>query len=443
VGSSSHSAAVLLAAVVEVAGAADRAAAVAAAEGSELMLISEILRVALSALRANKLRSVLTMLGIVIGVSAVIAVVALGRGAQQAVNERIQALGTTLLTVVPGQVFMGGVASSTDRARLDVYDAMALEERGGTLFAAVQPEMSRQLQVQYINKNTSTNVVGTTPNFLLTRKYSVAAGRMFTHGEDESRRRYAVLGATAAANLSPGSPEGLVGESIRIRGIQFEVIGVLAPKGGSTGFNDPDDQVVIPLNTARFRVLDTKYVRSINVLARSEELMPETMTEIDRILRRQHRIRPGRESDFQIRNQADFLNAAQDTTKVFSLLLAGIATVSLLVGGIGIMNIMLVSVTERTREVGIRKALGATRTNILLQFLIEAVVLCILGGIIGIGVGMGGATVLRTAFGWSTSVSAGSVGLAFLFSALVGVVFGVWPARRAAMLDPIVALRYE
>jgi putative ABC transport system permease protein len=407
------------------------------------MLIGEILRVALSALRANKLRSILTMLGIVIGVSAVIAVVALGRGAQNAVRERIQSLGTTLLTVVPGQVFTGGVASSTDRARLDVFDAIALEERGGDLFAAVQPEMMRQLQVQYGNRNTSTNIVGTTPNYVLTRKYSVAVGRMFTPGEDQSRKRYAVLGATTAGNLSPGAPDAMVGEAIRIRGIQFEVIGVFGAKGGATGWGDPDDQVVIPLNTARFRVLDTRYLRSINVLARSEALMPETMTEIDRILRREHRIPPGRDADFQIRNQADFLSAAEDTTKVFGLLLAGIATVSLLVGGIGIMNIMLVSVTERTREVGIRKALGATRTNILLQFLIEAVVLCILGGIIGIGVGMGGATVLRTAFGWSTSVSLGSIGLAFLFSALVGVIFGVWPARRAALLDPIVALRYE
>jgi putative ABC transport system permease protein len=406
------------------------------------MLLGEILRVALGALRANKLRSVLTMLGIVIGVAAVIAMVALGRGAQKAVNERIAALGTTLLTIRPGEVFSGGIASSVDRARLYVSDAEALE-RHGTVLAAVQPEMSRQLQVQYQNTNTSTNIVGTTPNYLDVRKYSLAAGRMFTAADNDGRKRYAVLGSTTADNLSPGAGDALVGKDIRISGIQFTVIGVLAPKGGASGFNDPDDQVLIPLNTARFRVLDSKYLRSINVLAPSESLIPAAMTEIERILRREHRLAPGRPDDFEIRNQADFLNAFQQTTEVFGLLLAGIATVSLLVGGIGIMNIMLVSVTERTREVGIRKALGATRMNILLQFLIEAIVLCLVGGMIGVVVGAGGASVLRHTMHWNTDVSGSSVLLAFFFSALVGVIFGVWPARRAARLDPIVALRYE
>jgi putative ABC transport system permease protein len=406
------------------------------------MLIGEVLRVALGALRANKLRSVLTMLGIVIGVAAVIAMVALGRGAQRAVNERIASLGTTLLTIRPGQVFTGGIASSVDRARLEVSDADALVQHG-TVFAAVQPEMQRQLQVQFRNNNTSTNITGTTPNYLEVRKYEIATGRMFTHADDEGRKRYAVVGATTAGNLSPDDPDDLVGQSIRIRGIEFEVIGVLAPKGGASGFGDPDDQVLIPLNTARFRVMDTKYLRDINVLAQNESMIPQTMTEIERILRREHRIPPGKEDDFDIRNQADFLNAFQQTTQVFGLLLAGIATVSLLVGGIGIMNIMLVSVTERTREVGIRKALGATRANILLQFLIEAIVLCIAGGIIGIVLGAGGASVLRFVMHWNTDVSMGSIVLAFFFSALVGVIFGVWPARRAAHLDPIVALRYE
>ena len=405
------------------------------------MLLGEILRVALSALRANKLRSLLTMLGIVIGVSAVITMVALGRGAQRAVNERLQSLGTTQLSVRGGRVFQGGVASSADRARIEVDDATALQLQG-TTFAAVQPEMSRQLQVQYQNKNTSTNITGSTPNFAEVQKFTLAAGRMFTAADDAGRKRYAVLGATTASQLKPDDPESLVGDNIRIRGIQFEVIGVFTPKG-SGGFNDPDDQVVIPLSTAQFRVMDTKYLRTINVLAESEAMIPQTMSEIQHILRREHRITQGRPDDFEINNQADFLNAFQETTQVFGLLLAGIATVSLLVGGIGIMNIMLVSVTERTREVGIRKALGATRVNILLQFLIEAVVLCLLGGIIGIVLGAGGAQVLRYVAHWNTDVSAGSIVLAFLFSAVVGVVFGVWPARRAASLDPIVALRYE
>jgi len=410
------------------------------------MLIGEILRVALGALRANKLRSLLTMLGIVIGVAAVIAMVALGRGAQLAVRDRISALGTTMLTVVPGQVFQGGIASSTDRARLQVSDADALETKGpqgANAFAGVEPEMSRQLQVQWRNANTSTNVIGTTPNYLDVRKYTIGAGRMFDHSDDDGRKRVAVVGATTADNLDPGNGNSLVGQNIRISGIEFQVIGITAPKGGASGFNDPDDQVLIPLNTARFRVMDTQYLRSINVLAASETQITETMADIQRILRREHRLPAGRPDDFEIRNQSDFLNAFQDTTQVFGLLLAGIATVSLLVGGIGIMNIMLVSVTERTREVGIRKALGATRLNILLQFLIEAVVLCLLGGLIGVILGAGGASVLHRAMHWNTDVSSGSVILAFAFSGIVGVVFGVWPARRAATLDPIVALRYE
>ncbi|HEX6964458.1 MAG TPA: ABC transporter permease [Gemmatimonadaceae bacterium] len=406
------------------------------------MLIGEIMRVALSALRANKLRSVLTMLGIVIGVAAVIAMVALGRGAQNAVKQRIASLGTTLLTVRPGRVFRGGVASNLDRARLWVEDATALETKG-TTFAAVEPEMTRQLQVQYENQNSATQIIGTTSNYLDVRKYVMQYGRMFTHAEDEGRKRVAVLGATVANQLSNNAPASLINQNIRIRGIQFQVIGITAPKGGASSFNDPDDQVLIPLQTAQFRVFDTRYLSSISVLSPSEAMIPQTMAEIDKILRRQHRILPGQDSDVEIRNQADFLSTFAETTQVFGLLLAGIATVSLLVGGIGIMNIMLVSVTERTREVGIRKALGATRNNILLQFLIEAVVLCLLGGAIGVVVGAGGAYVLRTAMHWNTDVSGSSILLAFAFSALVGVLFGVWPARRAARLDPIESLRYE
>ncbi|HET7565522.1 MAG TPA: ABC transporter permease [Gemmatimonadaceae bacterium] len=406
------------------------------------MLIGEIMRVALSALRANKLRSVLTMLGIVIGVAAVIAMVALGRGAQNAVKERIASLGTTLLTVRPGRVFRGGVASNQDRARLWVEDYTALVDKG-TTFAAVEPEMTRQLQVQYQNQNSATQIIGTTPNYLDVRKYTLQYGRMFTHAEDEGRKRVAVLGATVANQLSNNAPASLLNQSVRIRGIQFQVIGITAPKGGASSFNDPDDQILIPLQTAQFRVMDTKYLSSISILSPSEAMIPQTMTEIDKILRRQHRILPGQDSDVEIRNQADFLSTFAETTQVFGLLLAGIATVSLLVGGIGIMNIMLVSVTERTREVGIRKALGATRNNILLQFLIEAIVLCLLGGAIGVVVGAGGAYVLRTAMHWNTSVSPSSILLAFVFSALVGVLFGVWPARRAAKLDPIESLRYE
>jgi putative ABC transport system permease protein len=408
------------------------------------MLIGEIISVALGALRANKLRSLLTMLGIVIGVGAVIAVVALGSGAQKAVKDRIAALGTTLLTVNPGQQRGGGggIAIAGAQQRLTIDDAKALDERG-TALLAVQPEMRSMQQIVFGNKNASTQVIGTSPNYLEVRKYTLRAGKMFTAADDEGRQRVAVLGSAVLDNLGVTTPEAIIGENVRIRGSQFTVIGVLASKGQANAFQNPDDQILVPIETARFRVNGSDRLASISVLAETEDKIPDAMADIQRILRRQHKIRQGLPDDFQIRNQSDFLATAEETTQVMTYLLSGIAAVSLLVGGIGIMNIMLVSVTERTREIGIRKALGATKFNILLQFLIEAVVLCVLGGLIGVGLGAGGATIMSKTAGWSTQISSTAIFLAFAFSAFVGVAFGVWPARRAAGLDPIVALRYE
>jgi putative ABC transport system permease protein len=406
------------------------------------MLIGEIISVALGALRANKLRSLLTMLGIVIGVGAVIAVVALGTGAQQAVKDRIAALGTTLLTVNPGQQRGQGVAIGGAQQRLTVEDAKAVDEHAMHLLG-VQPEMRSMQQIVFGNKNASTQIIGTTPNYLEVRKYTMAVGKMFTAADDEGRQRVAVVGNTVVTNLGLTSPEALVGETVRIRGTQFTVTGVMAPKGSANAFQDPDDEILVPIQTARFRVNGSDRLASISALAASEDEIPDAMAEIQRVLRRQHKIRQGLPDDFQIRNQADILQTTQETTQVMTYLLSGIAAVSLLVGGIGIMNIMLVSVTERTREIGIRKALGATRANILLQFLIEAVVLCLLGGMMGIALGAGGATIMSHTAGWSTQVSPGAIVMAFMFSAFVGLSFGVWPARRAAVLDPIVALRYE
>ena len=407
------------------------------------MQIGETLRVALDALKANPLRSLLTMLGIVIGVAAVIAMVALGNGAQRSVNDRIAALGTTLLTVTPGQARTAGrIASATDRAPLTYDDYQSLLERAQTV-TALEPEISRPLQVQYENRNTNTTVVGTTANYLEVRKFTLAGGRMFTTGDDAARRRVAVVGWQVLEDLGFTSPDALIGEELRIDQVQFEVIGVLDSKGQGAGFANPDDQVLVPLETARYRLIGNDRLRSLNLLAPSEKEIPVTMAEVEKILRRQHRLRTGQDDDFTIRNQSDFLATLGETTQVFTLLLAGIAAVSLLVGGIGIMNIMLVSVTERTREIGIRKALGATQINILLQFLIEAVVMCLMGGALGVALGGGAAVLLRVTFHWSTEVGASSVAIAFLFAAAVGIVFGVWPARRAAGLDPIEALRYE
>ena len=406
------------------------------------MLIGEIITVALGALRANKLRSLLTMLGIVIGVAAVIAMVALGTGAQSAVKERIASLGTTLLTVTPGQQRGMGVVIADQNTKLTMDDAKAIEDRAENV-TAVQPEMNRNLQITWQNKNASASVVGTSANYLDVRKYKLLAGRMFTRLEDEGKQRVAVVGPAVATNMGLAAPEALLSENIRIRGIQFTVVGVLESKGQATPFGNPDEQILIPLNTGRFRVFGTDRLRSISVLASSEEKIPDAMADIQKALRREHRLRQNQPDDFQMRSQADFLNTLGETTQVFTYLLSGIAAVSLLVGGIGIMNIMLVSVTERTREIGIRKALGATRWNILLQFLIEAVVLCLLGGLIGIILGSGGATAMSKAFAWNVKVSMPAIALAFMFSAAVGLIFGVWPARRAATLDPIVALRYE
>ncbi|CAN5465430.1 ABC transporter permease [soil metagenome] len=404
-------------------------------------MLLEILQIAFASLRANKLRSALTMLGIVIGIGSVIAMVALGTGAQKSVQDRIAKLGTTLLQINAQRVAQGGV--QLDNAKRMTMDDVALLEERSKRLSAIQPQQDARLMVQWGRQNSLSSVTGTTSNFLEVRKYTLAAGRMFTSQDDAARRRVTVLGNTPLQNMGITDPQTIIGELVRIKGLQFEVIGVLAPKGQVSGFGDPDDQVLIPFQTGRWRVFGTDRLNDINVLAMSEDSVNAAMEEIASIMRRSHRLMPGKPDDFIVRNQADFLNTLGATTEVFTYLLSGIAAVSLLVGGIGIMNIMLVSVTERTREIGIRKALGATRTTILTQFLAEAIALCLLGGVIGVIVGVTTAYVLRTSFGWNTVIVPSSILIAFVFSGAVGVLFGVWPARRAASLDPIVALRYE
>ena len=403
------------------------------------MLLDETIRVALQAIRANKLRSLLTALGIIIGVGAVITMIALGTGAKKAVQDRIQALGPTLLTLFAGQSFRGGIAQN-NRVSLTMDDDTALANQAGYL-AAVVPELASNLQAQIGSQNANLSIVGTIPTYIPVHADTLTAGRMFTNGENEARRRYAVLGSSVPTMFNANGA-AMIGQELQIKGIPFEIIGILSEKG-SQGFSNPDEQILIPLETARYRIMGTDRLRSITAQVDSLQNMNLAMIEIERVLRRQHKIRSGGENDFQIRNQTDVLSTFQQTTQTFGFLLAGIAAVSLLVGGIGIMNIMLVSVTERTREIGVRKALGATRGNILLQFLVEALVLCLVGGSVGVVLGSAGALVLSRFAHWNTAISPFSILLAFAFSAIVGLFFGIYPARRAASLDPIVALRYE
>jgi putative ABC transport system permease protein len=404
------------------------------------MLIGETFAVALSSIRANALRSILTMLGIIIGVGAVITMVALGTGAQKAVEDRIAALGANVFTVFAGQGRSGAIMI-TDRTVLstDDYDALV---RDATLLKAVVPEAQSAQQVVFGNQNRSLQVIGTTANYTDVRNYTVPFGRMFTNGDDAARQRYAVLGS-AVPEMFGGNPAAMIHQTILIRGIPFEILGVLSTKGASGGFQNPDEQIIIPLQTAQYRVFGSKRLRSMSIQVQDGIPIEQGMVDLERVLRREHHIRPGGDNDFTIRNQQDILQTQQQATQVFTTLLASIAAVSLVVGGIGIMNIMLVSVTERTREIGVRKALGATRGNILLQFMIEALTLCILGGAIGVLVGVGTTIVLARVMQWNTLISPSAVIVAFGFSALVGLFFGIWPARRAARLDPIVALRYE
>ena len=402
------------------------------------MLLGETLLIALQSIRGNLFRASLTMLGIVIGVAAVITMVALGTGAQRAIDEQMEALGGDILSITAGHRFRRGI--SRDELTLTTEDADALA-RESLYFEGVVPEIDARQQVKFGNLNLNLSVLGTTPNYPDVHLFNVAVGRMFSASDDSARRRVAVLGSEIPGMLDTDA-QSIVGRKLQIRSISFDVIGVLESKG-SSGWRNPDDDIWIPLSTAQFRVAGTDQVETISAKVRSGASIEQAMVDIERILRREHGILPGADNDFAIMNRKQFLDSRQEATEVFSYLLAGIAGVSLLVGGIGIMNIMLVTVTERTREIGIRKAMGATRGNILLQFLVESMTLCLLGGGLGLALGAAASYFAAEFAGWQTQISSASVITAFTFSAAVGLIFGMWPARRAARLDPIDALRYE
>ena len=404
------------------------------------MIVAETLGVAVDALRANKMRSLLTTLGIVIGVSAVIAMIALGNGAANAVKERIARLGTTVLQINAIRLQQGGVTGMST-AKLTMKDVESITERSHNVLG-VNPQQDRTLQVQWLNKNANVQITGTFPNFIDVRGFKIASGRMFTRAEDAARKNFAVVGGEVAPLLGLDDGDQLIGQRVRIGGLGFTVIGVLEKKG-ATGFGDGDEQILIPFSTGRFRVFGTDRVNDIWALAASDDSLQAAMSEIQAAIRRSHRIRQGRPDDFRVRNQSDFLVALGDANQTFTVLLAGVAAVSLLVGGIGIMNIMLVAVTERTREIGVRKALGATQRDILLQFLIEAIVLCVAGALLGVALGVLTAWLLHVNLGWETAVDPLSILIAVGFASSTGLIFGVWPARRASLLNPIEALRHE
>ena len=394
---------------------------------------------ALSALLANKLRSLLTMLGVIIGVGAIITTTSIGEGAKADITERIQTLGANILAVRPGQSMFRGRGSADARRTLTVEDMEALQDRGQN-FSYVTPEVSSRAQVKFRNRNSNTTIVGTSPAYLVTANFTVEKGRFFTELEIRQRDRVCVLGKTVVDNLFENVEP--VGQVVKIKNVGFHVVGIMKEKGAS-GWRNPDDQVFIPYSTAMKRVFGSDYLSSISVQANNDKLIEAAETELTELIRKQHEIPVNKEPDFHIRNQAEFMETLEESSQTFTNMILGIAIVSLVVGGIGIMNIMLVSVTERTKEIGLRKAVGAQRIDILAQFLVESTTLAVLGGILGIGVGIVGAEGVPSIWGWRTEVSVMYAIVSFVVSAFVGVFFGAYPAWKASKLHPIDALRHE
>ncbi len=399
-------------------------------------------KIALKTLGAHKMRTGLAVIGIVIGVSAVILMVAIGRGAQESVMKKIQGLGTNLVIVTAGKVrvIAGRPRQTGNTTSLTVRDAEALASESPAI-AAAAPFQGRKFLVKYAEASTNTMVSGTTPEFPDVRNFKPALGRFFTEDEVKASMRVAIIGKTVITNLFEG--RDAIGETIRINSVPFEVIGILEEKGVNAIGQDDDDQIIIPITTVMHRLMNVIYVNNVYVAARDVSLMDKAVSDIGSILRERHHLKTGKDDDFSIQNQMDVLRAEQETSETFTILLGGIAAVSLLVGGVGILAIMLISIKERVKEVGLRRALGARRKDILLQFLMEALVLSVAGGILGAVLGITGSLIVAWTSELPTSVSILSVVIAFIFSAAIGLFFGIYPAKKAAELDPIHALRSE
>ena len=406
-------------------------------------MIATLLGQAWHAMGANKLRTFLTMLGMVIGVSAVVVMMAVGQGAQYSVQQSIESMGSSMFIVLSGSTTAGGVRAGGGAApTLTVADGDAIAELPGVL--SVAPIHPGSAQIVYAGNNWNTSVFGTTPSYLDIRNWPLEAGVPFTDSDVRSATRVALLGKTVATTLF--GDDDVVGKTIRIRNSPFVVVGLLASKGQSLDGRDQDDTILIPLTTAQRKVFGTQFqgsVRMLNVQATDAKVMDAVEKSMNELLRQRHRIRDGMDSDFSVRNLTALANSAAETTRIMSLLLGAIASVSLLVGGIGIMNIMLVSVTERTREIGIRMAIGARERDILLQFLFEAIIISLVGCLIGLLLGIGGALLVNILAKTAVIISASSALIAFGVAAAVGIFFGFYPARKAAQLDPIEALRYQ